>query len=1018
MPLAALLSPLHFETPQYLILFLLLPLIVVFSFRSLSGLGPIRRWLAIALRCAVITCMILALAGAERVLRSDESSIIFVVDRSSSVPRVKQQEAFDFVKKAAESLRPTKDRLGVIAFDGKSSVEQLPMAALGVDRIAGPIRPDMTNIAGALSMAMALFPSDASRRVVLLTDGNENAGQALEEVKHYAAADVPIDVLPLRYDIQDEVIFERLSAPATANLDETVNLQMVLRSTKQISGKIILRHNDEIEDLDPSGPGYALKWTLEPGANRIPIPISLRSQGAHRFQATFEPDDAKVDTIAGNNEGRAFTVVGGPGKVLILTSPSTPDSPGNVESAMLLSEALRREKLVSDVQVCGERVVDPVLLLEYSLVILSNVPASLVSENERAAMASYVRDLGGGLIMVGGDDSFGPGGWMDTPIEEVLPVSFDVKSKQQIPKGALVLLMHACEIPAGNYWGERVAVAAVKTLSSRDLVGVLSYQWQGANQQYWDVPLQEVRDKTRIIQGIQKMAMGDLPDFEPLAAAAADALTARKDAAAKHMIVISDFDPAGPSDETLAKLKRAGVTVSTVAIGYGSHWIDTGKAKRIADITGGKFYTTDDYTQLPQIFIKESRVVRRSLINETPFTPLIGNRLSTLIEGLPGDAIPQLGGYVVTTAKPSATIPLVRKTEDGNDPILAHWQVGLGKTVAFTSGMWNRWGSDWSNWEKFSKLWAQIARWASRPSAASKFDVTTSVQGGRGRIRVDALDASAAALNFMNIDGTLLQPDLTATPLQLTQTGPGRYEAEFDARDAGSYVLNLAYQMGRGADAVAGSLQTGLSVAYSPEYRELSANETLLDEMARQTSGRKLDKASAASVFDPAFLKPAEKRRSIWEPLIQIMLVLFLLDVAVRRIAINPLEIARRIRSRIAEMGRFGKPVEESAAVLNTLKGKRAEVRDEVARPGERGSEAGPAPTRGAKYDPSTSQAGSTEKLSDVLGGASELDAPIVAKPTTKKPTSAGEADYASRLLKAKKSAREKLSDDDKPAGS
>ncbi|MFN0137398.1 MAG: VWA domain-containing protein, partial [Phycisphaerae bacterium] len=542
----------HFETPQYLVLLATIPLVVALSYRSLAGLGPVRRWLAIVLRCGVIACMVLALAGAERVSKSDESSVIFVVDRSSSVPAVQQSAAFEFIKAAAEKIRPTKDRLGIIAFDGKSAVEQLPMGAIGIERIGGSVRSDQTNIAGALSMAMALFPGDASRRVVLLSDGNENVGQVLEEAKHFAAAEVPIDVVPLRYDIEDEIVFERLAAPATASLDETVNLQFGLRSNKTVSGKIVLRHNDQIEDLDPDGPGYSLPWTLNPGANRIPIPIALRQQGAHRFEAKFEPDDAKVDTIAGNNEGRAFTVVGGPGKILILTQPSTTDAPGHVESAQTLAAALRREKLASDVQVVGERKIDAITLLEYSLVILSNVPANLIAEDERSTIAAYVRDLGGGLIMVGGDDSFGPGGWMDTPIEDILPVSFDVKSKQQIPKGALALVMHACEIPQGNYWGERVAVAAVKTLSSRDLIGVLSYQWRGAANEYWDVPLQEVRDKTQIIQRIQKMQMGDLPDFEPLVKSAVDQLAQRKDAAAKHMIIISDFDPAGPSDQTIA----------------------------------------------------------------------------------------------------------------------------------------------------------------------------------------------------------------------------------------------------------------------------------------------------------------------------------------------------------------------------------------------------------------------------------------------------------------------------------
>lgn len=1019
MQAAALLGFLRFETPGYLVLLATLPILAALSVRSLSGLGPIRRSLAILARCAVVTLMVLALSGAERTKTTDDATVIFVVDRSSSIPLAQQRAAFDFVKSAADAVpasRRTKDRFGVIAFDGRSAVEQLPMGALGIDRLGEALRPEQTNLAGALAMAMALFTDDASRRVVVLSDGNENVGHAMEEAERFAAAGVPIDVVPLRFRIDDEVVFERLAAPATANAEETVNLQMVLRSSKQVRGKIVLRHNDVIEDLDPDGPGFGYAVTLQPGANRFTVPLPMRVAGAHRFQATFEPDVAGADTIPGNNQGRAFTIVSGQGRILILAQPSSSDSPGHEESAVILAQALAREKLVCDVKIVGDAPIDAVSLLEYSLVILSNVSADQMKENERLALASYVRDLGGGLIMVGGDSSFGPGGWMDTPIEEVMPVSFDVKSKQQIPKGALVLCMHACEIPAGNYWGERVAIAAVKTLSSRDLVGVLSYQWRGVDQKYWDVPLQEVRDKSGVIQKIQKMQMGDMPDLDPPMRAGVDSLVERKDAKSKHMIVISDFDPSAPRQDLLDKMKQHGITCSTVAIGFGGHAIDVGTAKRIAEYTGGRYYDTQDYSQLPQIFIKETRIVHRSLINETPFTPQIGDRLSTLIEGLAGEPIPQLGGYVVTTPKPLATVALFRRSQDGNDPVLAHWQVGLGKTVAFTSGMWPRWGTEWSEWPKFSKVWAQIARWASRQSAAAAFDVSTSVQGGRGKIRIEALDKNAAAINFMTVEGTMLRPDLSASALQLTQVGPGRYEAEFDARDTGSYVLNLAYQMGRGADAVRGTLQSGLSVAFSPEYRELAANEAMLKELSERTGGRRLEFADADKVFDRSQLTPAQQRRSIWEQLTQLMLLLFLLDVAIRRIAINPAEIARKIRKRIAEMGAFGKSSEATAAVLTTLKGTRERVRDEASAPAAK-PDAGAAPTRSARYEPPVPDARVTQKLSDALGGASETDAPVVAKPT-RKPAPTNEADYASRLLKAKQKAREKLEDDEVGGGS
>lgn len=996
---AGVLGFLRFESPGYLALLAVIPLLIALSFRSLSGLGPVRSGLAIFARCAVVALMVMALAGARMVRTSEELTTLFVVDRSSSIPRELQDGTLQYLRAAGESAG-LKDRMGIVAFDGTSVVEMLPTGRFNLDRISEAIDPHHTNLAGALRMAMALFPPDTARRIVVISDGNENLGEALNEADQLKAAGVPVDVLPLQYDHGEEVLFDRLSAPSVASLEETVNLQMVLRATRRVTGRIVLKHNDEIIPIGTGGAGAA-RVEFGPGPERFEFPIQLREEGAHRFEATFEPDDAAGDTVTGNNRGRAFTIVGGPGRTLILTTPE------DRESAQLLGAALQREQLLVDVEIAGEQPLDQLRLLQYGLIILSNVPANYLTEEEQQGLNVYVRELGGGLVMIGGDESFGAGGWMGSPVEAVMPVSFDVQSKRQIPKGALVLTMHACEIPQGNYWGERIAVASIKTLSSRDYIGVLSYQWISAKEKFWVVPMQVVGDKTRVIQQVLKMQMGDMPSLEEVMMDGVDELSRRVDAQARHMIVISDFDPLGPSPELIAKAKRHGITISTVAIGYGAHMIDEAKARWIADETKGKFYSTQDYSDLPQIFIKESRVVQRSLINETPFRPRISNSLSPTIAGLAGDGVPELGGYIVTTKRPTADVALIRKTEEADDPILAQWQVGLGKSVAFTSGMWNRWGTDWSRWPKFSKLWAQIARWASRQSGAGAFDVATTVQGGRGKIRIDARDKSTAAVNFMNVEGSLIVPGFDSQKIRLTQTGPGRYEGEFDARNPGSYIVNLSYRSGSGDTVAAGSIQTGFSVAYSPEFRDLRTNRALLQNLTDRTGGRMLVANDPKAPFDRTTLSRAEARPPIWEDLIRWMLLLFLLDVAIRRIAINPAEIARRVRKYIGEIAGPRQTADSSAAVLTTLKDTRDQLRG--ASLTGTASETGVAPHRSAKYEAPVPDAKVTEQLSKALGGASAEDQPIVARPT-RKPTPTSESDYTSRLLRAKKRARDDLS--------
>jgi hypothetical protein len=994
----------RFEMPGYLALLVFIPLLVALSVRSMGGLGRARRWLAIGARCLVVVLIVLALAGAQRTGRIKDLSVVFLIDRSKSIPADLQRRAMEYVKSVGQQ-RPTDDRVAVIAFDGAAEVEQLPMATLAIDQVSPPTDPDQTNLAAAARMASALLPSDTAGRIVLITDGNENVGQVLEEADRLRATGVPMDVLPIQYEHANEVVFETLKAPPTATAEETIKLEMVLRSQQACTGKILLWHGEKLVDLNGDAPGTGYPVELAAGPNRFTIPVPLRVAGAHRFRAQFLPDQETYDTIQDNNTGQAFTVVSGQGRILILTTQA--DLAGVQPSAEILRAALESEKLVCDIEVAGQNPIDQVRLLDYSLVMLSNVPAGDLREDEKRALGVYVRDLGGGLVMVGGEDSFGAGGWLGSEVEEVMPVSFDVKHKKQFLKGALVLVMHACEIEKGNYIGQRCAIEAVKTLSSRDLVGVLAWKWLDDRQGFWVVPLQEVGLRTSILNAIKAMSMGDLPDLDEVMRPGVEALIARKDVGPKHMIVISDFDPAPPRADLIKTMQQNGITCSTVAIGYGGHYIDEAKARWIADSTKGRFYRTDDFSKLPQIFVKESREVRRSLVQETPFTPRLVNPISPVVPGLSGEELPGLGGLVLTTAKPLADIPMVRKAEEGDDPVLAHWQVGLGKTVAFTSGLWPRWGTEWTEWPKFSKFWAQVARWASRQSEAAAFDVTTTVYGGKAKVRIDALDKNADAINFMEVAGNLVNPSDQSQPLRLTQTGPGRYEGEFDARDRGNYILNLAYRMGQGADEVSGTLRTGLSIAYSPEYGQLHTNLPLLEEVRSRTRGRMLSATDPRAVFDRAGLPKAETRRTMWENLIQWMLVLFLADVAIRRVALHPIELYRKARRLLSELAGRGRPPSEAAEVLSTLKVARDRLREERLAPRAGEPEAaGPPPT--ARYEAPTPDAKASEDLARALGGATQQDAPVVARPTAKKPVQS-EAEYTSRLLRAKKRAREEM---------
>jgi uncharacterized membrane protein len=1012
--------PFDFAQPMWLWLCLLVPVLIVASLRSLASLDPVRRSLALTVRSLLVVLIACCLARVERVRRNEDLTVLFLMDRSHSVEALEEYQD-EFIRKAAADMPPN-DRLGLIDFARDARLEQLPVQGgyfVPPGRLPAMPNTDRTNVAAALRLAMAMFPHDTAKRIVLMSDGNDNMGDLPTEARRAKADGIPVDVVPLWYSHRNEVYFDRMIAPSHAEPGEQVPIRMVVHTDKPVSGRISIYHNGQLVELGPE----RSRVTLKPGPNTFFIKQTVHDPGAHLFEATFHPDDGSMDATALNNTASAFSFVSGKSRALLISARPEHDQP--------LVEALRSEKVRVEMKAAAELGTFGLLqMMNYSTIILANIPAATFTEQQQQELAIYVKDMGSGLIMLGGDEGFGAGGWIGSPVEEVMPVSFEIKHKRVIPRGALVLIMHSCEIPRGNFWGKEMAKKSVDTISSQDYIGVLAYTFSpGGNS--WEVPLGLNTNKAAVKARINRMQIGDMPDFGSTMRMAYNELTAGRgrDAAQKHVIILSDGDAQPPPQKLLDDYKRAKITVSTIAIGWGAH-VRESALRRIASVTGGKYYNARNPRQLPQIFVKESKVVRRPLIIDEPFQPQLLHSYSDLLAGIAADEIlPPLGGMVLTSAKqsPNVIVPIVRATDDGEDPVLVHWQYELGKAVAFTSGYWPVWGEAWTRWPKFAKLWAQIVRWTMRQDTPANFDTYTKIEGNRGKIVIDALDKDASYLNLLQLRANVISPDQKATPIRFTQTGPGHYEAEVDIEKAGQYLANVQVY---GADGRSlGTIRTGLSVPFSPEYRDLQPNEALLRQTAEITGGRWLDmQPEDANVFGHD-LPPTKATRPAWEwVLAWLLLPLFLLDVAVRRLAswlalsiaveivvlvvlLFGLEIRYGpwwgilgvfllaeligwiIRFRyigplfdwmthtVTVLGRAG---ERSAAALERLKAKREEVRD-----GLGGDAAGVQPAA---------------DLEEALGGAKAEQPTDKAAPQTRADEKASDRETTtSRLLRAKK---------------
>jgi len=297
-------------------------------------------------------------------------------------------------------------------------------------------------------------------------------------------------------------------------------------------------------------------------------------------------------------------------------------------------------------------------------------------------------------------------------------------------------------------------------------------------------------------------------------------------------------------------------------------------------------------------------------------------------------------------------------------------------------------------WPGFAKVWAQAVRYVARTGNPSRLEAEVSVRGSQARVVVSAEHLPPAQQEALVLTAQLIRPDFSVEPLTVHRTAAGRFEIPFETNQPGTYLVNIPYRCGR--ENAAGVIQTGVATAYSPEYRDLHSSGELLSEITRQTGGRILSLDAASRVFERSAIRPARLRRPLWEDLLRLVLILFLLDVAVRRIAISPADAIEALRRLLRELGRRH-AAPKAAETLATLRDVKSRVRKQAAESA--------APTARAQEKAASAATVGDQALAQALSGAAE-DKPVVAPPTMpRRAAASSETDYMARLLRAKRRA-------------
>ncbi len=886
-----------FTSPWALLTLLAIPLIVWLGMPRATSARRTRDWVSVSLRSLILLLLSLSMAGAQTVRNGDELAVVFLVDGSDSITATQAAKAEAFVQDAIETMEPN-DSAAVIVFGANALVDRPISAVAELSQITSVPQTLHTDIAEAIRLGLALFPAGTARRLVILSDGAATIGDTDAAARLAQANGVEISYVPLlRDEASREAWLTSVNSPTRVAQNEIFNIDITAESTLDTPGILRVLASGQIVAEEAV--------QLRPGSNNYSIRLQAGDQEFSRYIVQLE---AEGDTLYQNNQLAAYTEVTGPPRVLIVSPDGISNDEGDAypEEAIALESALLQSGLVVERTTPFDLPSSFAELSNYSTIVLANVNAKYLSPRKMEALASYTRDLGGGLVAIGGPEAFGMGGWYRTPLEAALPVKMQIEDEERFPAVSMAIVIDRSGSMGAMEGGltkiqlaAEGAVRVVELMNDFDDITVIPVDTR-PNGQVGPLP---ATNRGEAINQIRKIGAGGGGIFVFSGLQAAKAALDQSNNQVRHIILLadgSDSEEKSGVPELIDQMTAEGITLTTVSIGNGS---DMAWLQEMGLRGGGRFHFTDRAANLPQIFTQETTTIQRSYLVEEQFFPKLGRR-SPILSGI--QQTPPLSGYVGTSAKNTAQVVLETHL---SDPLLATWQYGLGRSAAWTSDATGRWGTSWVEWDGFPVFWAQTVRWTISESRNSTVETTVDFADETALLTVDARKPGGEYLNGLEVEGNVISPSGETTEVLLKQIAPGRYETTFVPDEEGAYFIRVAGGE-EGEDAAIG--QTGGWVlGYSPEYQNFDTDPQLLQSLAQLTGGRDLGQITEA-VFEHNL--PSEPTtRPIWPFLLILATILLPLDVAVRRVVISQRDWEK---VRAATVGRFAR--QETVAAPRT----------------------------------------------------------------------------------------------------
>jgi len=895
-----------FTSPIALVLLLVIPLILYVGWPR-NRFRRARDVSSLLLRITIALLLIFSLAGLQVVQNADRLAVVFLLDVSDSMGTAAQEEALAYMQDAMNNMQPD-DLAGVVAFGADAQVAR----SISTARELGPIRATPgtgnTDLAGAIRLGLALFPGDTARRMVIFTDGQETVGDAESAARLASAAGVEISYVPFSRPPEPEIQVRNVDVPATVDEGQEFDMTVTISSeettdaviTVLASGQIITRQQEQLRE----------------GENSYTLNLVGGATGFRDFQVQVDPLGA--DGFYQNNTLGAFTRVEGASRALLVG-----DSSG--DELRHIVPALQESGIEVDVIEPGGLPGTVSGLAAYDSVVLVNVPATRLTDRRMAVIDTYVSDLGGGLVVIGGPESYGPGGYFQTPLEDALPVEMQIRDQQRLPQLTIAYVIdRSGSMGATGDSGisnidlaKGAIIRSIDFLQPNDRAGVASFDTSA----YWIAEIQEILDKRELQRLVGTLrSSGGTSIKAGMDLVAASIVDEPSDL--KHIILLTDggAEPRGLVEQSRELFEEHNVTTSVISIGQ----FEADFLQRMADVANGNYHNVTDPETIPEIFAQETVLATRTYIQEDAFFPVLTAR-HPIMENIAG--LPELQGYVATAERSAAQV-ILRGPEPYSDPVLVAWQYGLGRSVAFTSDATGRWAQNWVGWDDFTTFWSQAVRWTITEGASSNLESQIVMENEQARIIVDARDDAGDFLNGLDLQASVVDPEQGARRVTLRQVAPGRYEAIFTPQEEGAYFIRVA-----GEDAAETGLElnqtTGWVMSYSPEYEIRAVNDELLTTLAELTGGGDYTETPDA-VFEHN-LSSQNASVPLWPWMLFLAMILLPFDIGVRRLLLTTSDITRlRKWLWISVLGRGQKHDEATATRLSSLRAARNRARDEA----------------------------------------------------------------------------------------